>query len=77
MVAVIPGDYTCQKMRSDMDKYIDGVNKVSGKPYIISASVGVKTFDVDNSTSFEEMVKATDQLMYSEKNRKKAAAREN
>ncbi len=77
MVAVIPGDYTCQKIRSDMDKYIDGVNKVSGKPYIISASVGVKTFDVDNSTSFEEMVRATDQLMYSEKNRKKAAAREN
>lgn len=77
MVAVIPGEYPCQRVRADMDKFIDEVNKTAGKSYRISASVGAKTFDVDKSTAFEEMVRATDQLMYSEKNRKKASVTAN
>lgn len=73
MVAVIPGIYSGNVIRRDMNKYIEAVNSSSDKKYRISASVGVMTFATDESTSFEDMVRATDQMMYSEKNRKRAA----
>lgn len=76
MVAVIPGDYSSGTIYDDIHTFIKDLNQSSGKEYVISASVGVMTFDVDRSTAFEDMVRATDQLMYREKNRKKARRQE-
>lgn len=73
MVAVIPGIYPDDMIRRGMNDHIASVNSTADKEYRISASIGVMTFDVDESTAFEDMVRATDQMMYSEKNLKKAA----
>ncbi len=72
MVAVIPGEISAEDIHDSIDNFIEGVNAVSGKAYHISASVGIKTFDASGSASFEDMVRATDQLMYGEKHRKKS-----
>lgn len=71
MVAVIPGFVSEDSIRSGITSYLENVNRDSGKPYRISASVGIKSFDAAGSSEFEDMVRATDQLMYSEKRRKK------
>lgn len=71
MVAVIPGDHSSGTIHDDINAYLQRINAESGKEYVISTSVGVMTFDVDSSTEFEDMVRAADQLMYREKNRKK------
>lgn len=73
MISVISGEYPEEKLKSDITNYIDAVNKASGKEYKIAASIGVMTFDAAEFTGFESMVRATDQMMYAEKNRKKAA----
>lgn len=72
MVAVIPENIPEEKLKGDFCEYLDRLNSTSGKEYHISASVGVKTFTISESSDFEEMVRATDQLMYTEKKRKKA-----
>lgn len=71
MVAVIPGEVSDSVIHGNIARYLADVNQSSGKPYSISASVGVKTFNVTPDAAFEDMVRATDQLMYDEKNRKK------
>ena len=72
MVAVIPGDIPEQQLKKAFCGYIDNLNSQSGKEYRISASVGIKSFTISETSDFEEMVRATDQLMYNEKKRKKA-----
>ena len=71
MVAVIPGTVSADSIRDEIDRYLENANRTSGKPYRISASVGVKSFDAAGSSELENMVRTTDQLMYSEKKRKK------
>lgn len=72
MVAVIPGGIPEEKLHGDFNDFISSLNDTAGKEYRISASVGVKTFTISESSNFEEMVRATDELMYNEKKRKKA-----
>ncbi len=71
MLAVIPGEYSDSDIMAKFKSYLDKVNEGSEKKYHISASVGIKTFELHDYSSFEEMVKTADQLMYSEKKRKK------
>ena len=71
MVAVIPHGIPENKLRKAFQEYLDRLNAVAQKEYRISASVGAKTFAISETSDFEEMVRATDQLMYYEKNRKK------
>lgn len=71
MVAVIPASVEPDIIYKGIDKYLTALNERSGRPFRISASVGVKTFDITVNSDFEEMVRATDQLMYDDKNRKK------
>lgn len=73
MVAVIPGSVCENEIRSSINHFLEEINHSSGKKYRISASIGVKSFDSAASSDFEDMVRATDQLMYSEKKRKKQA----
>lgn len=77
MVAVIPGGISDDEIHASIKGYLDKINSVSGKGYNISASIGVKTFNITEYSDFEEMVRATDQLMYNEKNRKKKMRRHN
>lgn len=74
MVAVIAGEYSSEAIRSGLDQRLNEVNAQSGKQYKISASVGVRTFSTDVTSRFEDMVRDTDQLMYSEKSSKKQHA---
>lgn len=71
MLAVIPGEASSDEIHSRLDKYLSGVNATSGKPYHISASIGIRTFDVCDYQELENMIKDADQLMYQEKKRKK------
>lgn len=71
MVAVIPGSVCENEIRSSINHFLEEINRSSRKKYRISASIGVKSFDSAASSDFEDMVRATDQLMYSEKKRKK------
>ena len=43
----------------------------SGKPYAISASIGIYFTESGERPTFEELIKCSDKLMYSEKNKKK------
>lgn len=54
-----------------MDAYLESLNSISGKEFEISASVGIKSFDLTDSADLEYMIRMTDELMYSDKNHKK------
>ncbi len=54
-----------------MDAYLENLNSISGKEFEISASVGIKSFDLTDSSDLEYMIRMTDELMYSDKNQKK------
>ena len=59
-----------RKTRS-VDAYLENLNSISGKEFEISASVGIKSFDLTDSADLEYMIRMTDELMYSDKNHKK------
>ncbi|MCM1330473.1 MAG: GGDEF domain-containing protein [Ruminococcus sp.] len=46
--------------------YIDAYNKTSGKPYSVAASIGITCKKPDGST-VDELIKASDDLMYADK----------
>lgn len=71
MVAVIPEEVDPESVRKSVESYLERVNASSGKEYTISASVGIKSFDIADSSDFGDMVRLTDQLMYSDKKQKK------
>lgn len=46
--------------------YIDAYNKTSGKPYTVAASIGI-TCTVPDGSTVDDLIKASDDLMYSDK----------
>lgn len=74
ILAVIPGEINSEKLHSEIDRRLDEVTANSGKEYKISASVGVMVFDTKDNSSFEDMVKITDEVMYEEKKIKRNRA---
>lgn len=60
------------EIRAALDGYLSEHNARMGKPYEVSASLGVYVTAPDEELALEELVKKTDRLMYSEKARKKA-----
>lgn len=46
--------------------YIDAYNKTSGKPYTVAASIGI-TCTVPNGSTVDDLIKASDDLMYADK----------
>ena len=54
-----------EKIKESMANY----NRTSGKPYEISASIGVISKVVDNTCDMEDFVSESDKLMYIEKNK--------
>lgn len=69
MFAVIKGRAD-DEIRVKINDWLTDFNAKSGKPYTVSASVGIYTTDSDDAT-FEELVRKSDQLMYNEKIAKK------
>ena len=70
MVAVIPEEVDPESVRKSVESYLERVNASSGKEYTISASVGIKSFDIADSPDFGDMVRLTDQLMYRSEERR-------
>lgn len=70
MFAVIGGDCEPESIKEDIHAFLEKFNKTSGKPYKVSASVGIYISD-DGTIDFEELVRKSDELMYIEKFRKK------
>lgn len=69
MFAVVKGKAD-NGIREKINQWLLDYNENSGKPYTISASVGIFTTSSDDAT-FEELVRKSDQLMYNEKIAKK------
>ncbi len=73
MLAVFPSEEL--DIRGSFDRELDNFNKVSGKPYEVAGSMGIITTEIGERPSFEELLKRTDDLMYTEKRRRKAVKR--
>lgn len=71
MIAVIKGRYT-DDIRSEINSYLDSFNSTSGKPYRVSASVGIYHAKQEEISDFKEILKRSDKLMYMDKAKKKA-----
>lgn len=64
MLAIYPFETKPETLQKEVNKYLNKYNKISGKPYKISASIGVYN---SPKTNFEELFKNADALMYAEK----------
>ena len=63
-----------ENVKSSIEKCIAEYNGRSGKPYELSASMGVTAYRNNSDyRSFEELFKESDRLMYEEKRRKKSS----
>lgn len=72
MMAVYYEPITDDEMRSKFEKYLSEYNEKSGKAYTVAASIGIYHTRCGELLSFEELIKKSDSLMYSEKKRRKA-----
>ena len=71
MLAVYNGFLNEANLRKDITTFLDEYNLKSGKPYTVSASVGVYMLDSYNDVDLDELIKKSDKLMYFDKERKK------
>lgn len=66
LVAAIPEKRDMDEIRNSINKYLDDYNKVSGKPYKVSASIGICCSENGN-LDFSALFAKADELMYEEK----------
>ena len=67
MLAVITGECVAEQIKQGINSRLSEYNAKAGKPYLISASMGVYITDSTQNTDFEFLVKETDADMYAEK----------
>ena len=67
MLAVITGKCVPEQIKYDINRRLNKYNATEGKPYRISASMGIYRTDSTKNTDFEFLVKETDADMYAEK----------
>lgn len=72
MMAVYPVSENERDVRALFCEYLDKYNSGSGKPYAVAASMGIYIAPEGDKPDFEELVKKSDKLMYSEKKRRNA-----
>lgn len=77
MLAVIAGDCDEAEIRDRLTEFISARNSEYGKPYEISASVGIYASQNPGELDFEELIKTSDKLMYEEKQLKKKLREQN
>lgn len=75
MMAVYPFEDGGRDVRSLFCGYLDSYNAGSGKPYAVSASMGIYIAPEGERPNFEELVKRSDSLMYNEKKSRKKSLR--
>ncbi|MBQ9141664.1 MAG: GGDEF domain-containing protein [Lachnospiraceae bacterium] len=64
------GQYTeadIEKHKESFAAYLNKVNETSGKPYSISASIGMEIAPIDEKLNVEEIIHAADVKMYADK----------
>ncbi|MGN0666481.1 MAG: GGDEF domain-containing protein [Huintestinicola sp.] len=71
MFAVCSSEYDAEEIKASIIRFLDEYNEVSGKPYTVSASVGIFTTEAQEEVDFDSFVKQADKLMYKEKQEKK------
>ena len=64
MLAIYPFETKPETLQAEVNKNLEQYNSISGKPYTVSASVGVYN---SPKTDFDELFKNADALMYAEK----------
>ncbi len=77
MLAVIAGSCNEADIRNKLNNFIAARNAEYGKPYEISASVGIYASQNPGELDFEELIKTSDKLMYEEKQLKKKLREQN
>lgn len=77
MLAVVAGDCDENEIRDKLNSFISARNSEYGKPYEISASVGIYASQNPGELDFEELIKTSDKLMYEEKQLKKKLREQN
>ncbi|MDY3792808.1 MAG: GGDEF domain-containing protein [Oscillospiraceae bacterium] len=70
MIAVINGECSGD-IRGDIGRYLESYTASSGKPYKVSASVGIYRAAPEETGDFKEILKKSDKLMYMDKAKKK------
>ena len=70
MIAVMAGELIAD-VKGDIEKYLESYTASSGKPYTVSASVGIYKAGYDEISDFKELLKKSDKLMYMDKAKKK------
>ncbi len=75
MLAVYVSEVSDDDFRSSFESFLDVFNRTSGKNYTVAASIGIYHTAPDETLSFEELIKCSDSLMYSEKKRRKQQRR--
>lgn len=71
MLAVIEGEYDIERIRGELDQFLDNYNRTADIPYTVSASFGILQIQGKEGLDFEELLKRADALMYQEKSAKK------
>ena len=71
MMAVYDGTINEATLRNDINARLNSYNSASGKPYLVSVSVGVYICS-DPDMNFDDLVKESDKQMYFEKKSKKS-----
>ena len=67
LIGILTMECDADQIKSEIQNYLKNYNQHSGKPYQVSASVGVYT---SHGETLEEMFEKTDVLMYEEKKNK-------
>ncbi len=67
MVAIFTGECDKQTIRRSIADYLERLAQREGKPYEITASIGIVTVAPDELVSLDEITKSADRLMYAEK----------
>ncbi|GAB3376115.1 GGDEF domain-containing protein [Spongiibacter taiwanensis] len=59
-----------------LERACEQLNSQSGRPYALSYSVGVAEYQVGSKTTFQQLVREADELMYEQKQARKRARRQ-
>ena len=77
MVAFLSSSVPVEDIKLEIEARLRSINRSSGKPYNISASIGVyRSSDISELGSFEGLIKSADEQMYEDKARKRRLAAE-
>ena len=73
MLGVYNGVLDEAALREEFNKKLDGYNASSGKPYKISASLGMYVLTSSDAEDLDELIKKSDKLMYFNKKSKQSS----